>query len=158
MAMSREIAEYKRKIMSSIINSDEIVAAINAEGITIDNSDELIDNNIFSYDRVPDTEEEVSTYITIQVDIPRIEKGNVFRNVVVLIRIITHQDIMKMTGTSNGNRIDYISAQLDELLNGRSDFGWGKLSLSSNVEWSVDYKHRCRVMQFSVNDLNVACG
>jgi hypothetical protein len=58
---------------------------------------------------------------------------------------------------AKGNRIDYISAEINKLLNGRSDFGWGELSLTSNTEWRIDYKHRCRVLEFKVNDLNRVC-
>ena len=44
---------------------------------------------------------------------------------------------------------DYISKLIDILLNGRSDFGIGKLALTSNIEGSyqADYVYRKLVFQ-----------
>jgi hypothetical protein len=154
---SREITAYKRKIMSAIVGSEEIVNAIAEPNITIDNADELINLCIFDYNKIPSITEAARNFITIQINIPRIEKGNVWREVIVVIRTITHIDKMELGG-SKGNRMDYISSQLDELLSEREDFGFGRLLITSNSEGSISDKFLARTMTFSVNDLNkVGC-
>lgn len=158
MSNSKEITINKRKIMSAIVNSPEIVTAINESGITIDNADELINLCIFDYNKIPDTAETARIFITIQVNIPRIEKGNIFRDVTVVVRTISHITKIELGG-SKGNSIDYISAQLDELLSGREDFGFDRLLITSNVEGSIDTKWLARTMTFSSKNSNVSfCG
>lgn len=153
---SREITAYKRKIMSAILNNEDIINAVGESGITIDNSDELINLCIFDYNRIPDVQEVARTYITIQVNVPRIEKGNVWREVITVIRVIVHNDKMDLTG--KGNRMDYISSLLDELFSGREDFGFGTMLITSNVEGAINTKFLARTMTYSVNDLNkVGC-
>lgn len=156
MSRSREITEYKRKIMSAILNNEDIINAIGEQGVTIDNADELINLCIFDYNRIPSVQEVARTYITIQVNVPRIEKGNVWREVVAVIRVIVHNDKMDLTG--KGNRMDYISSLLDELFSGREDFGFGTMLITSNVEGAINEKFLARTMTYSVNDLNkVGC-
>lgn len=156
MSRSKEITSNKRKIMSAIVNSPEIVSAIAEQGITIDNADELINLCIFDYNRIPTIQEIARTYVTIQVNIPRIEKGNIFREVITVIRVIVHMDKMDLAG--KGNRMDYISSQLDEIFSERDDFGFGKMLITSNVEGAINEKFLARTMTFSVTDLNkVGC-
>lgn len=142
--------------MSAILNNEDIINAVGESGITIDNSDELINLCIFDYNRIPDVQEVARTYITIQVNVPRIEKGNVWREVITVIRVIVHNDKMDLTG--KGNRMDYISSLLDELFSGREDFGFGTMLITSNVEGAINTKFLARTMTYSVNDLNkVGC-
>lgn len=158
MSHSREITINKRKIMSAIVNCEEIVDAIKEPNITIDNADELINLCIFDYNRIPDITEVARTFITIQVNIPHIEKGNIFRDVTVVIRVISHISKMELGG-GKGNSTDYISAQLDELLSEREDFGFGRLLITSNTEASINEKWIIRNMTFGVKNSNTSfCG
>lgn len=158
MSHSKEITVYKRKIMSELVNSEEIVSAIGEQGITIDNADELIDVCIFDYNKIPSIQEVARTYITIQVNIPRIEKGKIWRETIVVVRIIVHDDKMNLGG-GKGNRMDYISAQLDELLSEREDFGYGRLLITSNSEGAINEKFMARTLTFSSTNSNISfCG
>lgn len=154
---SREITEYKRKIISAIVNNSNIVTAIAEPTISIDNADKLNNLCIFDYNKIPTIQEVGRTYITIQVNIPRIEKGNIFREVVVITRVIVPIDKMDLSGL--GNRMDYISAELDDLLSEREDFGFGRMLITSNVESAISEKHLIRTMTFVSTNLNrVATG
>lgn len=158
MSKSREITQYKRKIISALICSETIVSGINEPDITIDNSSDLIELCIFDYNRIPDVQETARTYITVQVNIPRIEKGNIFREVITVVRVITHVDKMNLSG-GRGNSIDYISAELDDLLSGREDFGYGRMLISSNSEGAINPSFMARTMTFSSTNSNISlCG
>lgn len=144
--------------MSDIVNSEEIVDALREPNITIDNADELINLCIFDYNRIPDIQETARNFITIQVNVPRIEKGNIWRETIVVIRIISHIDKMELGG-GKGNTTDYISSQLDELLSEREDFGYGCMLITSNVEGAISEKWLARTMTFSSTNSNVSfCG
>ena len=151
MARGKEIIIYKNRLKSLIINNENIVTAIDAKGITIDNSEDLIDLNVFGYDRVPKAEEEKKTYITITVDIPHIRRY-VYKDIYIKIRIITHQDLMDYG--NYGNRIDYIGSELDLLLTDSVDFGMGNLKMSANTEGFVSYQHRYRELTFEAHEVN----
>jgi len=158
MSHSKEITEYKRKLIYAIKNSAEIVNAIGEPDITVDNSDDLINLCLFDYNKIPSVQETARTYITIQVNVPRIEKGNIFRDVVTIIRVISHISKMNLSG-GRGNSIDYISAELDDLLSGREDFGYGRLLIASNVEGAINEKFMARTMTFTSTNNNMSfCG
>ena len=143
--------------MSSIVQSPTIVEALGEQGITIDNADELINLCVFDYNKIPDTTQVTRNFITIQVNIPRIEKGSVWREVITIVRVITH--ISKMDLTGKGNRMDYISAELDELLSEREDFGYGQMLITSNVEGAISDNWLARTMTFTSTNSNVLfCG
>ena len=52
------------------------------------------------------------------------------------------------------NRNDYLSRLIDERLNGRDDFGIGKLKLISNIEGSSQKDYLYRALVFQGLDLN----
>lgn len=144
--------------MSEIINSELIVEALKEPNVTIDNADELINLCIFDYNRIPDIQETARNFITIQVNVPRIEKGNIWRETVVVIRIISHIDKMELGG-GKGNTTDYISSQLDELLSEREDFGYGRMLITSNVEGAISEKWLARTLTFTSTNSNISfCG
>ena len=86
-----------------------------------------------------------------------LKKGSVWREVITIVRVITH--ISKMDLTGKGNRMDYISAELDELLSEREDFGYGQMLITSNVEGAISDNWLARTMTFTSTNSNVLfCG
>ncbi len=157
MARSEEIVDFKRRISSLIINNETLVGLINQSGITIENSSDLIGNNIFTFDRIPDTEEETTTYITIKVDILRINSiNNLFKDIMITLRLVTHQNTIRLSGSIT-NKLDHMSIELDKMLNGNTDFGIEELKLTSNYEDKVDPLHPCRVIRFLSDGFNKGC-
>ena len=62
---------------------------------------------------------------------------------------------MKVKG---GTRIDKMGEIVEELFNGRDDFGFGEMELVSNIESEINNTHRCRILRFMVEDFNAdAC-
>ena len=156
MANSSEITRYKQQIMSLFINNETIVELIDNEDI--ENTEELIGENIFNFLRVPNPPEEEKTYICIEVDIPDAYKSsynNLFKKVVVTIYIITHERLMPTQ--YGGTRTDLISAEVDKTLTSATNIGCGGLELLSNNSNGIGVKHRCRIMTFSTYDLKNGC-
>jgi len=148
---SKEIPQFKRKIMKYLISDKDLVWLVDSNA---EYPDDLIYRNLFPYNRIPETEQEVMTYITVMVDIPTIyNKNDMLRNVTLRIRIYSHADIMQVKGR-DGDRIDEISARIDELLNESMDFGIGYVKLSSNTEHVLDSRHHYREMLFKTDSLN----
>jgi len=150
---SHEIPEYKRKVMLRLISNDELVKLVDPAGVA-EYADDLLYHNIFPFGRIPDTEQETLVYITVVIQVPSIDKKNdLIRYVDFKIRVYAHEDLMQVKGQS-GDRIDLISALIDEMLNESYDFGIGYLHLMSNTEHTLDSKHHFRELIFRTDTLN----
>lgn len=154
MANSFEIIRYKQQIMSMFINNDEIIRLIDAKDC--ENTEELINENIFYFLRVPEAPEEEKTYICIEVDIPNTSSvyNNLMRELVITIYIITHENLM---ATTSGTRTDLLSAEIDKLLSSQRIIGKTKMELLTNTANGIGVKHRCRIMTFTVQDTAEGC-
>lgn len=150
---SYEIGNFKQKIIRHLISNAEIVRLVDPNG-EAEYPDDLIYTNLFPFGRIPDTEQEVRVYITVVVNVPSIDKNNdLVRNVDIKVRIYAHEDLMRVSG-SGFDRIDLLSAKVDEMLNESYDFGIGYVKLVSNTEHTLDSKHHFREMIFRTDGIN----
>lgn len=155
MANSNFIGKAKNKIIKEFIKDESIIKAI---GSSIASPEKLVGTHIFNYHQNPNTLTTVNTFITIQVHIPQsyYRDSNIFVNPTIEIWIISHENHMKVDNIPkvNDNRNDYLSRLIDEKLNGRTDLGFGKLNLISNVEGAYQHDYVFRQMMFEGTDLN----
>lgn len=160
---SQEIINYKRSILSQIINNENIVKAINAKNSAGESlePDELLYENVFPFAFIPDVIEEAKSYITIEVSMPSVSTVNYFfRDVLVIITVICHQNIMQMKseeplGSTGATRADFIAVELDKLFHKNVKIGGQfEMELVSNVEGAIDPYHRCRILRFNTKAPN----
>lgn len=150
---SYEIGEFKLALIRKLIANEELVALLDPNG-EAEYPDDLIYTNIFPYNRMPDTEQEVKAYITVMTNVVGLPRNNdITRQVAVVIRVYSHADLMKVSGESM-NRIDLLSAKIDAILNESQDFGIGYMKISSNTEHVLDSKHHFRELTFRTDALN----
>lgn len=148
-----EIGEFKQILIRKIIARDDIVQLLDPNGL-MEYPDDLLYEHIFPYNRVPDTEQEVRTYITVMANVTSIPARNdITRKVAILVRIYSHKDLMRVKG-SNSDRIDLLAAKIDELINESYDFGIGYVMLGSSTEHVLDSKHFYRELVFNTDALN----
>lgn len=156
MANSEEVSLYKQKAISLIINNPEIVSLIISDDgkPVIEYADDLIYERVFPFIKAPETEQELSTYLFMTVDIPSNgNQNNLLKNVVFTFVVVTHYNLMRVQNRV-GNRLDILSALIDKQFNEKDYFGLGKIKLVSNTEGCVDKTHPCRTIKFVVEDLN----
>lgn len=159
MANSDIIGKIKRKIVREFIKDDLIVQAINSSTISPQTPEKLINSHIFTYNQNPFTLNQVLTFITIQVHLPQspmYDYNKTYISSNIEIWIISHERHMVVDNIPKviDNRNDYLSELIDKKLNGRSDYGIGKLKLASNVEGSFQQDYVYRKMLFEGMDLN----
>ena len=101
MANGNEIIDYKNRIIKDIIYNDddtlstEIIMAIDEN--LLDKRNELLYENIYPFLKIPQTQTEVKSYITMSVDMPKVSTKNYFfKDMVITINTIVHEDKMKM--------------------------------------------------------------
>ena len=158
MARTSPISRYKRKLITSIVNSPDLITLINDDYVEDGecvNSDDLIYQQIFPYYYIPETQTKTQAYVIMKVNGLGI-KNKIYNKAEVYICVISHQDIMQTKG--GGTRIDLMGEVVEELFNGRDDFGFGEMELKFNMEDEINTNHRCRILKFMVEDFNAdAC-
>lgn len=159
MAKTKCIRSFKNKIMSELSQDENI---INALGLNEDEStDDLIWVRLFPHQYKPQTEEEVKTYIFVEINIPerRSRYGDTDSNItvrpIIIFGVLTHQDDMRMNMVGeSGTRMDYLAELIEDKYEGREGFGVGVLKLKSSVAGSVNNTYRFRELIFDAVDLD----
>ena len=155
MGKTSPITRYKSKLMSSIINSPELIALVNdsyiEDGEIID-ANGLVYKQIFPFYYIPDTQTETLSYVIMKVNGLGIS-GKIYNKAEVYICVMSHQDIMKVEDASS-TRIDLMGEIIEDLFNGRDDFGFGEMELKSNAEININTTYRGRELRFVVEDFN----
>lgn len=153
VAMNTELYNYKRKVITALLEDDSIVEALNSDV----ESSELVYENIFPFGVIPNTQMDAKCYITVEITMPQVSTVNYFfKDVLIVINVICHNDLMR---TDYGiPRHDYIAAKICELLNFSTDLGYGELQLVSNTEGAFSERHSGRTMRFKTSEQAAANG
>lgn len=169
MANGTIITDLKNAVIKEIINDDMLFYAIDSSEVDdIENADELVNKNIFTYHQNPDAVLKADTFLTVQVHIPKsYSRNKVLISPTLEIWIISHQRHMKVKNIPKiiDNRNDYISKLLDKKFNGRNVIGGssnsknnlhlcGSLKLISNTEGAFSSDFLYRRMIFETVDVN----
>lgn len=144
---SRELCDYKQKVIQQILQSETIIEALQSEC----DPSELLYNNIYPHGLIPGSTDEAKCYITVEVTMPQVSTTNYFfKDVLLIITVICHVDMMR---TDYGiPRTDYIAVELDKLFNGNTSMGVGEMELVSNVESMYNERHSGRILRFQTQE------
>jgi len=163
LARSKIIREYKNKIISELSQDDEIIRGLGLNDG--ESEDDLIWVRLMPHRYVPNTQESVKSYITVEINIPqrRLRYGesssNIWTHPYIIFNIIVHQDDMKLNLVGeSGTRMDYLAELVEDKYDGRQDFGVGTLSLISDVAGDVNDTYRVRELVFEAVDVSGVCG
>lgn len=150
MAVADAISDWKNKAIELVISQDEIMELLDMDEVE---ADDPMYARIFPYNHIPQTIEETKVYITFTVNIPKITFNKVWAYPRLTVRVIAHQERMKlnMSGVS-ATRIDYIAKLIVNLLT-KNDFGYGKLKLATNYEDLYNYIFHYRELVFIGEEL-----
>lgn len=134
MPFLSEFTRYKKLIAKAICEDADCVSLItNTDSPSVPNYDLIESVNeagnrrrgqVHLYDYLPGTEEVGETHVCVEVEDSKVVKGAV-AHFDIHIYIIVPENLMVMSGQI---RRDALAAAIDNLLNGRTDFGFGKLT------------------------------
>ena len=158
MANFSEITKYKNNIISAIIGDDLAVRCI-ANGECdflakpyVGDPAELVYKNIFPWRKLPDTQLETKTYITMEFETPRVNRINdLFKDSLIHIYLFSHFQLLR---TDYGTRTDWLFNKIDELFNESENFGIGKLQLYANRPIDPSYNHQGYMLTYKAVDAN----
>lgn len=154
MANSTSISDFKKNVMDAITHDDTIFYAFDAK--ECENGGDLIGTHILTYNKVPDTITEVSTYMTIMVHTKSRDRNGAFVTPTLEFYIYSHYKHMKMDRKiTKDNRCDYISILIDSMFNGSTEYGGiGQLKLTLNTEGAYNKDFLYRHLVFETIDIN----
>lgn len=151
MTNSEVISDFKKTTIRKLVSNDEIIASMGNTDVI--SNDDAVYKYIFPYFYIPYTIEEAHSYICMKVNMTGLNTRNdSFGKFSIIIWVISHQDIMRMTGVGGATRVDHVANLVESMLNGSDAFGTQRLRLVTNTEDSLDLKHRCRVMTFTTQE------
>lgn len=137
-----------------ILNCKAIINLLNPAPDKSFIPEDLLDEYIYTYNRIPATQEVAKTYITIAMNsLGTSSYNDIIKNAQFVITIISNDSLMRVNG-SRGNRIDLIAAEIDYLLNENTSLGFGKLALTASKEGVLESGHPYRSLIFEVDALN----
>ena len=152
-----DIVEMKRLIKQTLISDSDILEALHNPDIDLDSPDEFLDNNIFGFIRIPQTQDTVRNFICFLVeDIEEHQYNEVMKVQYVQFNCICHLDDMK---TEYGiDRHDLLGYLIRDTFNWTNLFGL-QFKLIYNKESVIDSDYYCRTLKFMAvkpNSLNKA--
>lgn len=161
MPFLSEFTRYKKKIAHAICEDADCVKLItNTDNPTMPDYDIIESVNqagihhrgqLHLYDYLPGTEEVGEVHVCVEVDDSNTVKGAVAK-FDIHVYIIVPENMMVMYGQI---RRDALAAAIDRVLNGRDDFGFGKLErVRGGGNFLAVNKWRGRELVYSNEDYN----
>ena len=150
MAVADTISEWKNKAIELVLEQDEIIDLLE---MSEEEADGPMYTRIFPYNHIPQTVEETKVYITFTVTVPKITFNKIWAYPRLTVRVIAHQERMKLNLAGiSATRIDYIAKLIVNLLT-KEDFGFGKLRLATNYEDLYNFIFHYRELVFVGEEL-----
>lgn len=153
--MPLPISSYKRKLVSSLVNSPQLIELLNSDYVIdgeCEEADSLIYKQIFPYYYIPEKQEEEKAYVILKVNAPyRVDK--MYKKVTVYVMVISHRNIMEVKN-AGGTRIDLMGESIESIFDGRDDFGFGEMVMTSTNEVHINDSYEAREMVFTVDEFN----
>lgn len=153
----REIGELKDLIIDEIIANDRIIELL--EPVKDEDWDrtDLLYSQIFNYNRLPFTIEEDQTFITVEIEAekdPNISAiNNTSKTLSIVLNVVCSDRKMKVRG-SRVNRVDLITAELDNMFNEQKHWGLGTVHFRHSVPGVLETKHPYRITEFDLEVLD----
>ena len=151
-----DIIEMKRLIKQKLIADQDILEALHNHDIDIHSPDEFLDNNIYGFIRIPQTQDTVRNFICFTVDDIEPSYNSHMKVQQIQFNCICHlEDIKTEFGIDRHDLLGYL---VRDVFNWSNDFG-KQFKLVYNKESTIDSDYYCRTLKFErecTNNLNKA--
>lgn len=156
-----QLVEYPAKVIKRISEDKYCVGLIVNKGfdaITEDDSDSVLEGNIFDYQYVDDTTKESTAYVWVEMEVNGVQNKQI-KSSRVYVTIACHKSFMKLNSSTYrgvmGNRRDNLVRYIDRLLNDSDFLGIGTLKLQSVKTLSPINGFATREITYSIPDFNI---
>ena len=147
-----DIIRKKRKIEQILYSDEDIIEILDNQNLSPDAPEEYIGENIFSFLRVPGTQDTSKNFITFIVDDMGRTPGNqVMKSQYVQFVVFVHKDLVKTKyGMARHDLLGYIIRDIFHLSNKLGP----QMELVSNREGIADNDFYTRTLKFELIDDN----
>ncbi|MFD0587817.1 hypothetical protein ACFQZE_07365 [Paenibacillus sp. GCM10027627] len=159
MSKLSEISEYKNTVISRLLESKEIVKALNYEHENfldqpdLDDASSLVYKNIFPHVFIPEIGTKRATYLTISCrKFKKSTKNPACKVGHLRLEVFTNKELFK---TDYGvTRIDYITNKIEELFNSQRGIGVGGLEFFEFDELIINNQYMGAYLMYRSVDFN----
>lgn len=151
---SYEIIEYRKKIMTEICKSKDLVKLLGCE------NEEYPEDIIpfkwaFPHEYIPDVIKETDKFINYEISATLDTRNNVFKDLTIYFFVVCHEDVIRY----KDNGINYLwydkaVCELDNIFCEKNILGIGETILVSNIPYCPQQKFKGRLLKFIVKDFN----
>lgn len=147
-----DIGSMKRQIKQKLISDTDILEALHNPKLELDSPDEFLDNNIFGFLRIPQTQDTVRNFICVTVDDIEDHRFNeVMKLQNLTFTVICH--LSDMTTKYGIDRHDLLGYLIRDTFNWTNMFGL-QFHLIYNKESVLDGDYYCRTLKFEATKPN----
>ena len=142
-----EEIKLKRKIMQILYENSAIIELLDCPDVDPEQPDTALYTCIFPYVRVPNTQEEVGTFIGVKINmISPYEINDRFASMRIFVVILCAFDKLNVPG-QKGIRTEIIASEIESALNWNNDFGF-QIRLQSVSEEMATHEYYGCIMTF----------
>lgn len=153
-ARSYEIIEYRKKIMTEICQSKELVKLLGFENEEYP-EDVIPYNRIFPHEFIPEAIDETNKYINFDIKARLDTRNPVFKELTIYFFVVCHQKVVRYKDKGREYLwYDKVVCELDNLFSEQNKLGIGKMMLIDNVPYYPQQKFKGRMLTFTVTDFN----
>lgn len=157
MAFLKEITEYKKWLMTTFSESQNIVNLLLNTGGNVNNfrnyvipNNDVKFENIYPYAYVPEETRTASSFICYDIKVPKVQ-SKTQKKVNLYFYIFSEQSLMKC---NQGTRIDLIAENIDMIMNGTMDIGIGRMELVDVDTLNPIRGYYGRTLTYTTNEWN----
>lgn len=142
-----EEIKLKRKILQLLYENPNIIELLDCPKVDPEQPDSALNTCIFPYVRIPQTQEDVGTFIGVKISIIEpYETNNRFVDMELKLVILCAFDKLQIIG-QKGIRTECLAAEIEDMLNGNNEFGF-TLRLAAMTEDMATHEYYGCIMSF----------
>lgn len=145
-----ELDDYKRVIVNKLLRDKEFVSLVTLEDEPELPAKVLLNRQVFLYDYLDNTVTDDKVFVCVDCDDDDTVNCAVGK-FVLHIWVAVPKSLMNMNGKI---RRDALVSRIDRLINGSTEFGFGKLTRRAGGRFQMTNTFRCRVLNYTVEDWN----
>lgn len=151
-----EIIDYNSAVISKVLESPDVMKLISdGKYSSEDDNSKKWELHVNDHAWVDESVQEASAYVLVDSEVLKAPTGSV-KNMTLLVEVVCNKSYMELDSKIfpgvKGNRRDNICRQIDLLINGSSEFGIGRLQLSSATLAAAPEGFTARLLTYTVPD------
>ena len=153
MPFLKELNASKNMLLDTLLADSDFVNLVSGQPDTPLPALNLKHTQVFPIGWTDEAVSEAKTFVCFDIDVDS-TPSNAVSNFKLFVWIFTHNTLIY---TENGVLVDEIANRIDQLINGSTEMGFGKVKLESVGRWTPNADYYGRVLKYHIQGWN-RCG